>query len=217
MGSQTALSNDRTRMNWTPLMERYFVDLVLEHLHKGNRVGHTFNKQAWTDMLTMFNEKFGSQYDKDVLKSRYANLWKQFNDVKNLLSHIEFSWDAARQMVIADDFAWDAYIKVQLNIFNYNIKNQYRTVDNCENMQVHPDARCYKTKSVMNFDDLCVIYGSTVADGRYSLSSHDASLDNEVQTFHLGECCLQCPISYCSIVSFCAYMILLQLKINQNL
>lgn len=112
MGSQTAMSNDRSRMNWTPLMERYFIDLLLEQLHKGNTVGHTFNKQAWTEMLTMFNANFGSQCDKDVLKSRYAILWKQFNDVNNLLCHIGFSWDADHQMVIADDFSWDAYIKV---------------------------------------------------------------------------------------------------------
>lgn len=149
-------------MNWTQLMERYFIDLMLEHLQRGNRVGHTFNKQAWTDMLTSFNANFGSQYDKDVLKTRYTNLWKQFNDVKTLLSHFGFSWDASRQMVVAhDDSVWDAYVNV------------------------HPDARCYRTKPVLNFDDLCVIYGHTVADGRYSLSSHDVNLDDQVQGLHL--------------------------------
>lgn len=167
--SQSGSSNgtERSRTHWTPLLERYFIDLMLEHLQRGNRVGHTFNKQAWTDMLTSFNDNFGSQYDKDVLKTRYTNLWKQFNDVKSLLSHFGFSWDAARQMVVAadDDSVWDAYLKA------------------------HPDARCYRTKPVLNFDDLCVIYGHTVADGRYSLSSHDVNLDDQVQGQHLGEYC----------------------------
>ncbi|KAL3023262.1 hypothetical protein AAZX31_04G058600 [Glycine max] len=165
--SQSGSSNgtERSRTHWTPLLERYFIDLMLEHLQRGNRVGHTFNKQAWTDMLTSFNDNFGSQYDKDVLKTRYTNLWKQFNDVKSLLSHFGFSWDAARQMVVAadDDSVWDAYLKA------------------------HPDARCYRTKPVLNFDDLCVIYGHTVADGRYSLSSHDVNLDDQVQGQHLGD------------------------------
>lgn len=102
-------------------MERYFIDLMLEQLHGGNRSGHTFNKQAWTDMLMMFNTKFGSQYDKDVLKSRYTNLWKQFNDVKNLLSHSGFTWDGSRQMVIADDYVWDIYIKVKHFIYEESI------------------------------------------------------------------------------------------------
>ncbi|XP_048332027.1 uncharacterized protein LOC107419928 isoform X2 [Ziziphus jujuba] len=163
MGSQTTTTNDRSRTYWTPTMERYFIDLMLEQMHRGTRIGHTFNKQAWTDMLTVFNAKFGSQYDKDVLKSRYTNLWKQFNDVKNLLGQSGFSWDEARQMVVADDYVWDAYIKA------------------------YPDARFYKTKAVLNFSDLCLIYGYTTADGRYSLSSHDIDIDDEVHGINIGD------------------------------
>lgn len=113
MGSQPLSSSDRSRTYWTPTMECYFIDLMLEHMHRGNRTGHTFNKQAWTDMITMFNAKFATQYDKDVLKSRYTSLWKQFNDIKNLLGQSSFSWDEGRQMVVADDYVWDAYIKVR--------------------------------------------------------------------------------------------------------
>lgn len=127
MASQMPTTNDRSRTYWTPTMERYFVDLMLEQMHRGNRIGHTFNKQAWTDMLTMFNAKFGSQYDKDVLKSRYTNLWKQFNDVKNLLDQTGFSWDENRQMVVADDYVWNAYIKVPL-LFYLSIHSYHENI-----------------------------------------------------------------------------------------
>ncbi|KAF2313038.1 hypothetical protein P3X46_019255 [Hevea brasiliensis] len=163
MSSQIPTSNDRSRTYWTPTMERYFIDLMLEQMHRGNRIGHTFNKQAWTDMLIVFNAKFGSQYDKDVLKSRYTNLWKQFNDVKNLLGQSGFSWDETREMVVADDYVWNAYLKV------------------------HPDARSYRTKAVLNFNDLCFIYGYTIADGRYSRSSHDLDIDDEIQAANIGD------------------------------
>ncbi|KAK9077866.1 hypothetical protein SSX86_006204 [Deinandra increscens subsp. villosa] len=163
MGSQIPNGNDRSRTYWTPTMERYFVDLMLEHMQKGNRVGHTFNKQAWNDMLAVFNAKFGSQYDKDVLKSRYTNLWKQFNDIKIMLGQGGFSWDETRSMVVADDYVWETYIKV------------------------HPDARSYKTKSVQNFNDLCLVFGYTTADGRYSRSSHDVDIDDEVTGVNLGD------------------------------
>lgn len=46
-------------------------------------------------------------------------------------------------------------------------------------MQIHPEARPYKTKAILNFDDLCLIYGYTVADGRYSRSSHDMDVEDE--------------------------------------
>ncbi|XP_010548574.1 PREDICTED: L10-interacting MYB domain-containing protein [Tarenaya hassleriana] len=161
--SGQASSNDRTRTYWTPSMERFFIDLMLEHMHRGNRIGHTFNKQAWNEMINVFNVKFGSQYDKDVLKSRYTNLWKQYNSVKNLLGHDGFSWDENQQMVIGDENVWSAYIKV------------------------HPEARVYKTKAVLNFNDLCLIYGYTVADGRYSRSSHDIDFEDEFQGVNMGE------------------------------
>ncbi|KAH6760718.1 Myb/SANT-like DNA-binding domain protein [Perilla frutescens var. frutescens] len=163
MSGQNPSCNHCSRTYWTPTMERYFVDLMLEHIHQGNRIGHTFNKQAWIDMLAVFNAKFGSQYDKDVLKSRYTNLWKLFNDVKHLLGQNGFSWDETRQMVVADDYIWDEYIKI------------------------HPEARPYRTKSVLNFDDLCLIYGYTVADGRYSRSSHDVDVEDEIQGLNLGD------------------------------
>lgn len=126
MDSQIPVSSDRLRTYWTPIMERYFVDLMIEQMHRGNRIGHTFNKQAWTDMLAIFNTKFGSQYDKDVLKLRYTNLWRQFNNVKNLLGQNGFSWDETREMVIANDYVWDTYLKV--NYLGYFLVRVYALI-----------------------------------------------------------------------------------------
>nr|XP_043627368.1 uncharacterized protein LOC122598980 isoform X2 [Erigeron canadensis] len=160
---QVPSNKDRSRTYFTPTMERYFVDLMLEHMQKGNRDGHTFNKQAWNDMLAVFNAKFGSPYDKDVLKGHYATLWKKYNDVKSILGQGGFSWDEARSMVVADKNIWDSYL------------------------EAHPDAWRYKTKEVQNFSDLCLIYGHTTADGRYSRSSHDMDIDNEVNGVSVGD------------------------------
>lgn len=54
-------------------------------------------------------------------------------------------------------------------------------------LQAHPDARSYKTKAVLNFSDLCLIYGYTNADGRYSRSSHDIDFDDEAQAVNTGK------------------------------
>lgn len=53
-------------------------------------------------------------------------------------------------------------------------------------MQVHPQARTFKTKTVLNFNDLCLIYGYTSADGRYSRSSHDVNFEDEIQRINMG-------------------------------
>lgn len=38
----------------------------------------------------------------------------------------------------------------------------------------------------MNFNDLCLIFAYTVADGRYSRSSHDIDLDDDIQGLNFG-------------------------------
>ncbi|KAF1858707.1 hypothetical protein Lal_00044740 [Lupinus albus] len=159
----TTTTNDRSRIHWTPLMERYFVDLMLEQKRRGNRVGHTFKKEAWIEMQKMLNTKFASEYDKDAMKLYYANLWNRFNDVKNILCHKDFTWDGSNEMVLADDEVWDAYI------------------------QAYPNAQRYRIRAVLNYEDLCEIFDNTNADGRYSISSHDVSIGVGMQELNLGE------------------------------
>lgn len=117
MGSQIPRGNVNvpSGTNWTPAMENHFIGLLLDQVHKGNRVGYTFNKQAWNEMLALFNANFRSPpHDVNLLKNRYTALSMKFNDIKNLLDRNGFSWDEARRMVVASDHVWDAYIKVRV-------------------------------------------------------------------------------------------------------
>ncbi|KAF6171154.1 hypothetical protein GIB67_035111 [Kingdonia uniflora] len=144
MDSVTPSSSERPRTIWTPSMDRYFINLVQDQVHRGNMVDHAFRKQVWVHMTTLFNDKFGYQYDKEILKNRYKNLRRKYNEITHLLSQNGFQWDKQRQMVIADDRDWDIYIKA------------------------HPDKRPYRTKVLSYYGDLCMIYGNEPHDGRYS-------------------------------------------------
>ncbi|KAF8398002.1 hypothetical protein HHK36_016928 [Tetracentron sinense] len=155
MDSEAPTSSDRSRTNWTTPMDHYFIELLLDQVYRGNKIGHVFGKQAWAEMIALFNTKCGFQYDMDVLKNRYKSLRKQYNDIKILLNQNGFIWDETRQIVTADNRIWDDYIKA------------------------HPSSRSYKTKVLPYYNDLCVICGHAIADGRYSLSCLDVDLDNE--------------------------------------
>ncbi|XP_022757921.1 L10-interacting MYB domain-containing protein isoform X2 [Durio zibethinus] len=137
----------RTRTNWQPPMDRFFLDLMLEQMQKGNQIDGVFRKQAWIEMIASFNAKFGFNYDMDILKNRYKTLRRQYNVIKNLLELDGFAWDDTRQMVTADDSVWQEYIKG------------------------HTDARQFMTRPVPYYKDLCLICSDLYPDesDRFSL------------------------------------------------
>lgn len=112
------------RTVWTPEMDRYFVDLMLEQVWDGGRIDdHLFRQQAWEQMTSMFNAKFNFQYEKDILKNRHKTLRNLYRDVKNILAQPGFCWDEKRNMVTADNHVWDEYLKVSNFEFILNVLN----------------------------------------------------------------------------------------------
>ena len=97
-------------------MDRYLIDLLLDQVLRGNKIGCAFITQAWNEMVKSFNSKFGSHYDKEVLKSRYKHLRQQYSDVKILLDQSGFSWDENQEMVTAEEYVWDSFTKVNRHL-----------------------------------------------------------------------------------------------------
>lgn len=162
MGIRARNASDRLRTIWTPEMDRYFIDLMLEQVGKGNRFDdHLFSKRAWKHMTSLFNARFKFQYEKDVLKNRHKTLRNLYKAVKNLLDQGGFSWDDKRRMVTADNNIWDDYIKVRYLILSYVLcASRVFTVY----LQVHPDARSFRIKSIPYYSDLCTIYGNATSE-----------------------------------------------------
>ncbi|XP_027934953.1 L10-interacting MYB domain-containing protein-like isoform X2 [Vigna unguiculata] len=155
MGDDSCLSLDKLRANWTPSQDQYFLELLLFHVHKGNKTGKAFRRQAWVEMIEQFNTKFGFKYDVEVLKNRHKRFRKQYNEIKMIVGQKGFQWDGTQNMITADDKTWDACIKL------------------------HPDAEPFKTRVIPNYNDLCIVFGHAVADGRYSLSCFDVDYEYE--------------------------------------
>ncbi|KAF8036808.1 hypothetical protein BT93_C2506 [Corymbia citriodora subsp. variegata] len=146
----------RTRTYWQPTMDRYFIDLMLEQVQKGNQVDGLFLKQAWMEMIASFNAKFGFSYEVEILKNRYKTLRRQFNVINNLLDTEGFSWDDSRQMVTADDYIWQDYIKA------------------------HSDARQFMTRPVPYYNDICIICRDPSINEREFLLGQNVEQPSEV-------------------------------------
>uniref|UniRef100_A0A2N9I4Z3 Myb/SANT-like domain-containing protein n=1 Tax=Fagus sylvatica TaxID=28930 RepID=A0A2N9I4Z3_FAGSY len=99
-----------------------------------------------------------------VLKNRFKRFRKQYNEIKMLVEQSGFKWDETRHMVTADDNVWAEFIKA------------------------HPDMVPYRTRVVLHYNELCIICGHAVADGRYSLSCFDINFENEATMKHTPSC-----------------------------
>lgn len=110
--TQLLANEDSPSRDWTSLMDRHLIDLLLEQVHKGNRTKHTFNGEAWMEMVLSFMDRFGLQLDEDLLRNHHKSLGQLYNNMKILLDQGGFSWDETRQMITAHDVVWDTYIKV---------------------------------------------------------------------------------------------------------
>lgn len=139
----------RTRTIWQPPMDQFFIDLLVDYVHKGNQNNGLFSKQVWMKMADLFNAKFGCKYGFEILKNRFKSLRRLYKVVKNLLDSDGFSWDDTRQMVAADDSVWQAYTNA------------------------HPTARQYMARPVPYYKDLCIIYRDTTSNIRDNHPSHN--------------------------------------------
>ncbi|KAL3818312.1 hypothetical protein ACJIZ3_004217 [Penstemon smallii] len=146
------LTPQRPKTTWSPPMDRYFIELMLEHTNQGNTTSTSFSKEAWASMVEFFNSKFGLQADKEILRSRFRRLRKQYNATRDLLNYDGFQWDETRKMVFAEDSVWDKYLKE------------------------HPKARAFRNKRLPDYPDFCVIYGNSIADYRQSFSDQQTDM-----------------------------------------
>lgn len=135
-------------MDWTEEMDRHFIGLMLELVHGGNGIGRTAEGTNWSRIISLFNEKFGLQFDKSIFEQRYTFLMKQHDEISSTLSHVGFSWDEIQQTVTAEDHVWEAYIRVSFISFGIHklssITNQQKRKGmNCSNLSAQMSRICF--------------------------------------------------------------------------
>jgi hypothetical protein len=138
----SSTASDNLGVEWTKTMNRFLVQLLLDqHIERGKTDG-TLESQDLTELMKLFNEKFGLNCDEYVVKNRYISLRKQYDDITTILNEDDFVWDELRQMIMADDYVWESYI------------------------EEHPDAIIYKDKTFENYSNLICIFGNGIQNRR---------------------------------------------------
>ncbi|KAI4308229.1 hypothetical protein L6164_031326 [Bauhinia variegata] len=128
---------------WTDEMDRCLTELLVEQVMLGKRIEENFKSWAYIAAVTILNEKFRLDLTEENIRNRLITWKKQYNLVKEMLSH-GFKWDDRIKMVIGNDSEWNEYIKK------------------------HPDARHLQARRIENYNELGMIFGNEQASGRWS-------------------------------------------------
>ncbi|XP_020222381.1 uncharacterized protein LOC109804884 isoform X3 [Cajanus cajan] len=127
--------NQTKCLRWTAEMDHWLGKILVEQVRRGLKVDKVLLTEAYDTAVSAINAKLGLHLTKCNLKYRLKTWKKQYELLKELLSHTGFKWDETKKMVIANESTWSDYIRT------------------------HPDARTFRGRIFQNYDQFCIIFG----------------------------------------------------------
>ncbi|CAH8327336.1 unnamed protein product [Eruca vesicaria subsp. sativa] len=152
-------------VEWKRVMDRCLIDLMLEQVNRGNKVGETFTEQAWAEI--------------------YILMMRERDDINNILNLDGFVWDGEKQTIVAEDEHWEAYIKEHPDATMFKDKTLDGYGDLCK-LYEHLSQEGFNCENLMiELDN----YGHEIdiVDENFSSSTHKQYSSNcEPTQFHIS-------------------------------
>ncbi|TKY46642.1 L10-interacting MYB domain-containing protein [Spatholobus suberectus] len=127
--------NQTKNLRWTVEMDNWLGKILVDQVRKGLKVDKVLQTEAYDAAVSAVNAKFGLHLTKFNIKNRLKTWKRQYELLKEILSHPGFKWDATKKMIIANDSTWNDYI------------------------WKHLDARTFRGRVFENYDQFCIIFG----------------------------------------------------------
>ena len=89
-------------------MKAYLIGLLRDHDVPKYRTQNAWSKEAWTNIVAKFNQRFDVSFMVVQVKQNEQDLKRDFKAVKDLIFESGFGWDRDRKMVVAPDNVWAA-------------------------------------------------------------------------------------------------------------
>lgn len=90
-------------------MKLFLINLLKEHDVPGFRTQNAWSREAWTNIVSRLNAKFGTSFSLNQVKQKEQDLKKDYRSVKDLLAESGFGWDKERMMVDAPASVWASF------------------------------------------------------------------------------------------------------------
>ncbi|QCE03536.1 hypothetical protein DEO72_LG8g1561 [Vigna unguiculata] len=104
--------NQTKSLRWTVEMDHWLGKILVDQVKKGLKVDKVLLTEAYESAVSVVNAKFGLHLEKFNIKNRLKTWKKQYEQLKEILSHTGFQWDKIKKMIIANDSTWNDYIRV---------------------------------------------------------------------------------------------------------
>ncbi|KAK3198449.1 hypothetical protein Dsin_021864 [Dipteronia sinensis] len=102
---------DVDKVEWSAKDESIFINVLHEHVQKGDFQKSTFSKKTWELIADKLHTETNKRYTLPKLKSKFNRLRKKHREFSNLIEHCGFSWDPITNIVIASEDVWADYVK----------------------------------------------------------------------------------------------------------
>jgi ABC-type uncharacterized transport system auxiliary subunit len=99
----------RKRARWSHEIKLFLIGLLKDYDVPGYRTQNAWSKEAWTNIVSRLNAKFGTSYSLNQVKQKEQDLKKDYRVVKELKEGSGFGWDSERKMVTAPTNIWDSF------------------------------------------------------------------------------------------------------------
>ena len=140
---------ERLRTRWTASLDKIFADLVVKQIQLGNRPNNVFDKKTWNRIRDEFNVQTDLNFNNNQLRKHLDVLRTRYYNLKSAFDQNEYAMDDS--CCIGFDL-W-------------------------EDIGPRPDT--IKIKDCPIYDQLCMIFTESGADGKYAQSSHYEELDDK--------------------------------------
>jgi hypothetical protein len=133
---------------WTDEKRRFFLETLLDLKLQGKMTDSgNFKKEAWSEALKIFNDKFKAKWELQTLKTEHTNVKSKFQSYQTLMdmSGQPFDYDEETKMVTGDDEHWDDVIatcmKSKETVLKQLRKKPYLNVQLLEDLLTNQFAR----------------------------------------------------------------------------
>ena len=104
--------DDAKDKKWPEVVEKHFIDILLEEDAKGNMPQGQLKPGTWTAVMNEFNKRATKNYSKTQLTQKYQRMKQRHRTFSQLIARTGMGWDPISNTVMASEEAWAAAFAV---------------------------------------------------------------------------------------------------------